>query len=505
MRFRPTALPCAFEFILVLLGVFVIVLVYLPIWTIIPFADDLAIIQGAEVGLFEGGYAGRIQFRPLEVLTIQSSFYLFNSPILVTIISFLGFLFCIGLVFWIARISDRNRPIVAVLAAAFFACHPANVSAIFQVDTISQQLASVFVLCGFAWYTFGPFDHKIKYHCVGAGLSLLALLSKEISAGAILALPLAAVLVQRFVRRSRPRVVAHRCLFSTAITIGLLLTYVSLRALSGATLTVEDGRYAFSDSPILVLKNAILLLGSMGYLGSTLEIFLLDSPIRLIVSVLLSAAVHVLALLGFVWLLIGHRQGDADRQSLIVMTAVALLLLASLFPAVLIKHVSELYAYLGVPFYSLLLGFFVYRGWERAVCWLALTTGWTRVLGSMFVASCCVWLLLAVSEKLAFAERMGLRSESLSEQIAGWYFEGETPLGSAVSCVATGGEPSKEHVYYSVFEMSDQELLRYAHAWVASRHAALVGRKSRHPTADQCQVMIEVGDDGHLRLRPVSP
>lgn len=479
-----------------LLGI-VLLAVYRPAWQIPPHADDFTLMMGALGGMTGGAYEGEYAFRPLELLFVQLSFFLQGDPQLAKVVSFAAFLLSIALLFWLAHRMQPSDVALPFVATGLFACHSINALAITHIDTLSQQLATLAALAMFAWYVFGPDARPARYHLVGAVLVLLALFSKEVSVGVVFALPLAVALVDLF-GRSRPLpAVRNRFLIVTA-TVGLAFAlYMGLRYWAGSILVVDDTleRYSLLEGgPLNILKNVVLLLGGVGYLGSTLEVFLLKDPARIAVSVALTLAFNGLALIGLVATVRSLRERQAQPAELAPLAAAGVMLGASLFPIAITGWPSELHAYLPAPFYALVAGFLALRGWRALRQRLSIAPKTLNRAGIVAFAAGCCWLLLGASEKVSWSAAVGARSHAFYQQLSAWY--ADAPPGRDLACVVED-EPGP---VYSVFAMSTYSLVQPMVHWLNYVHGPRLVMPTVPAAPEQCQVLIEV-DGAALRVR----
>jgi hypothetical protein len=471
---------------------------YWPSWTITPYADDFLLLIAVEAGIGGGAYAGQFMFRPLELLVLQLSYALTDGPGLARAISFVAFLASIALVFRLAMQIAPQLPALPFVATAVFACHPVNVATVAQIDTVSQDLATLTVLGAFAWYLLGPRHRPALYHGAGAALIVLALLSKEVVVGTMFALPGAVAMVDLWARSQPWPTVARRALAIGGVVLALFLIYLGLRGLAGAVLLVEEDyhRYTFASGPLNTLKNVVLLLGSAAWLGSTLDVFLTGDPLRRALSALVSLAVNGLAVAGLLVILRDFCQGLAERRSLVMIGAVALMLLASLFPVALTGWPSEVHSFLPVPFYALLVTFFALRGGAALAGCLRLSPRRAGALGLAALVLVGAWMLVGVRHKLDHAAAVSARSEAFLEQITAWYRTVDPAQGVRSGCVEEVAPPAR---VYSVYAMPSYALLQPIADWLNHRMGPRLLLPVVPDTVEDCGVVIEV-DGSSLRL-----
>lgn len=476
----------------------VLLAVYAPGWHLAPYADDLMVMIAAEVGITGGAYADEIMFRPLELFVLGLSFILTGTPELAKLANFAGLLLTAGMLFWLGRRLDPASRALPVVLAALFACHPGNVIAVSEIDTVSQQYATVCVVAVFAWYLFGPRQRPVGYHAVGAGLALLALLSKEAAVGAVFALPVAAAVVDLLGRAEPLRPTLRRALLALGCLSLVFAIYMGLRWAAGATLVADPQYPRYALDPFNLVRNAILLLGSVAYLGSTLEVFVLRAPWRVVVSGLLTLGVLGLAALGALGLLRERR--TVARRPAAVLGAACVMIVASLFPVALIGWPGELHGYLPRPFYTLVVGVLAVRGVAAIARRASLSGRAGAMLAGAGVVTLAGWMLFGVSEKLAYAAQPAARSEAFLAQMTAWYAARSTLAEPVVTCVLD--TEASETPVYSVYTPRSYSLVQPIADWLNHRHGRWLDLPPFPAPLESCRLVIEVEGD-RLALRAV--
>lgn len=476
-----------------ILGLLVLViLVYWPMWRIEPYADDFGVMALATSG-WERPYAGQHMFRPLELFAVRLSLFLNDDLVSVKAFSLGGFLVTIVILFVIARRLAPHGGALPFVASALFACHPINVSAVIQIDTVSQQFATVAVVTAFAWYLGGPESRGWLYHLVGAFLIAAALFSKEVTIGAVLTLPLAVILGDLFGRSRSWSDIRGKFILMLGYVGALLLIYLALRLSVGAAFfSAEQARYAFTLSPTNVMMYAVMVIGASAFIGSTLDLFLVDNPFGAAVSVILSVLFNGLAVFGLFTLLRTRSSWREERFSLSVITAAALLMFASVFPAMLTAWPSELHTYLPLPFYVLVASFLALRGWAslaRGFDWSPRLAALSGIAGT---AALCIWMLVAINQKLAHAEATGLRSRAFLHQITQWYRESKADPVPVTACFT---DSITSQTQYSIFAMKTYSLIHPITLWLNYSYRPWLHMPANPADAHDCQVSIEVAGD----------
>jgi len=432
------------------------------------FKYQRAIEQGFEIFRGEDFF-----FRPLEnfVHALNLSLVGPDSSILSLGVSLAGILISTCLVFAIARRLLPGRPVYPLLAAGYFALHSSAVSSVIQIDTISQQYATVFALGGLLWSISGPARGRALHFAGLVTLWFLCLASKETGFGLVCACPLAVL----FITGSSPRWARtsnrNLLLLGMGASALALAVYFLARSASDADLSLDrlmripDGdRYQPTINPITILGNTFQLVAVTSYIGSSLDFFpsirlprvLLSSSITLI-----AAVISLRGLSRLIWP--GASVTEQERRSRwATLSALLVLCGGSMVPAIALGKVSELYSYALLPFVALALAYLWVMGGERlpdfGLAWRV--TAWSAVLLA------AIWMAIGVKEKVDLAVRLSARSReifvALDRQI------GETPPGKQLTFCAEV-TPSREPEY-SIFFRSDPALAAQMLPYLSRRH-----------------------------------
>ena len=416
-------------------------------------------------------------FRPLERLVIWLNLRFFGDDSLVfsQIISLIGFLLCLWCVYDLSRFCCRRARWTPWIAAMFFACSPISVASVIQIDTLSQQYASVFTLlsCRFL----------LKSATIWPGLlaMFLAMLSKETAFGVLAALPAAALLLQA----PQPRASRKKLFATYAGAAALFGIYLLLRIILKIPFNYPGHhRYDFSFSPQHLVKNGIFFFGNLVYMGTSLDIFPSIHSVRLLISIAFTVVIALILGIGMRNLL---QSPFSPRPFL----GLILLMMAGFFPVGLLKSVSELYCYSAVPFWAMIVGMLAGQTLER----FGDIMRSRRILSIAFMAYTlllCSWMLRGSREKLAFRAELSRKSRQYFAETAA--FLNTLPDEPALLC---WNEPSlASQPRYSVFIMPDNYLLNYE---VVHFAAYVLGKPIRMPTADmknyRCDYEIRLAHD----------
>lgn len=415
--------------------------------------------------------------RPIERFAawLNLQWFGYESLIFCQIVGLFGFLFCLLCVYALSRHCFPKSRWTPWIAALTFICSPVCVASIIQIDTLSQQYASVFTLLSCLLL--------LKYDAVWPALItiFLAMLSKETVFGDLAALPLAALWLQ-----SPQRPVSRRKFVAVYAGIVILFgAYLLLRVFLGIPFT-DSGhrRYNFSLSPIRLIKNGMLFFGHLTYAGSSLDIFPSPDVVRIGISSLLTAI--SLFILG-----IGLCHAFRHSLPLRPLSGLLLLMIAGFFPVGLLKAVSELYCYSAAPFYAILAGGLAGRALDGVEDVIRFRRAVSIALIA-YAATLCGWLIWGTREKLAFRAELSRKSRQYFAETAA--FLNTLPDEPALLC---WNEPSlASQPRYSVFVMPDNYLLNYE---VVHFAAYVLGKPIRMPTADmqnyRCDYEIRLAQD----------
>ncbi len=412
-------------------------------------------------------------FRPLENFVHAVNLFLVgpDSNVVSLGVSMAGFLISACLIFAIARRLAPDRRAYPLLAAGYFAFHSSAVSSVVQIDTISQQYATVFALAALLWSISGSARGQSVHFAGLVLLWFLCLVSKETSFGLVFACPLAVLFLKEICPALERFSIRKLLLLGMSASVVALALYLLARSGSDANMTLdrimsirEGTRYRPSFNPIALFENAFQLTAVTSYLGSSLDVFPNIRLPRLVLSSSMTLVAAAISLWGLLGLVSGsYGVAEAERGSNRA-TLVALVLLCggSLVPTIAVGKLSELYSYALLPFVALTLGYLLTLGWERlsgsGLAWRA--APWVAVVGM------AAWMAVGVEEKVERAVRLSDRSReiflALEKQI------GETSPGKQLTlCPEKAGTAGPE---YSIFFRSDTALAAQMLPYLSRRH-----------------------------------
>ena len=288
-------------------------------------------------------------FRPLEYYTVQLNILLVgtNSTVVSHAVNLLFFAGSGWLVYRLYRLLfPKGHPLFALAAVLYFISRPQNVSSITDVD-VTSQIASIFFVLLLAYTELSnSTPDQFRSVIVRFLLFLLAMFSKESSAGLIAVLPFATALYQR--KFSWKRVVRYFLLFALVLVIYYLLNSLA----NGAWVPIQrktfpTGHYSLASTAFIALKNEFMLFFANFWTGSTLAFVPRLHPFRIMIGAVLFAALAIWAIRG--WL------APASRSNRPAQFALLLILPAATLPMALLEHVSELHSIMMAPFFAILL------------------------------------------------------------------------------------------------------------------------------------------------------
>jgi hypothetical protein len=402
---------------------------YWRMFFIPPYADDFTHIANAKLYGLNPFIPGLFFFRPLEAMLNGLNYKVFTFMPEITLgVSLLGLIASTWLIHAIAQklMNNRTDAIAALfppLAAILYMFHPIQAATVQQLDTVSQLLSSLFFLLCYRLLLDAP---NRGFWTVTGGyfaLVLLLFLTKEVAFGVAFALPM--VTLPGLQLHSEPAGQRKGTTFwrVVAATVLACAAYLCLRVYAGAAFQGQGGRYELHLYPARVLRNLALFVGSVAYMGNTVDWFVDRAIYHRVASSLLTAIVLLLAAIGIRRAfarerIVADRSLNGDWRWI---ASWAVLLAASMVPSVFSGWVSEQYSSLLVPCVALLLGYFVSLAaaslWNPAH---ATSTILARVaLGGLLVAF-LGWTSFSVHDKLAMAQALGRRSTSFLEALTAW-------------------------------------------------------------------------------------
>jgi len=454
---------CFFSLLFVALTV-----LYFRAFLVLPYGDDLLRLSNAATHGFDIQYEFE-KYRPIERLITAASYSLFGLRNTLGVLANLFGLFVSSFLVWkIARSFRPDSLAYPCTACVLFAFHSINVSAVFQIDTISQQYATVFALLAFYWYASCWQRSPLIYHGVGTLLLFLMLMSKEVATGIALALPIVVAVARGYAGAPGAGIPRRDLVLGICGSLLATLSFLYLwQTVCGFSMLSVGEDYGRAWSPLKSLKGMALLYGGVVYLGSTLDVLVKGDLTRIIVSGCMSIVLFVLSIGGLSAVV--RTRAPELRKGLAWSGAASAVALAASFPVCALKQPSELHGYLVVPFFALAATYFVDLGLLKAGSRLQLGTRPMHVIGVLLLAVYVAWMSHGTLEKLSLARQVGERSMQYLEQIVAW--QETLPEGKSEVCVVgdyLDNATSLES--YSVFVEENRDLIR----WVVDGHASVM-------------------------------
>lgn len=431
------------------------VLLYYPVFLTRPVFDDMGHVEFVAQQGWHLLHMGPHFFRPLERILLGLNWLYYGDNFwLVKAVALLAFVLTVSLVHDLAaRIVSPQLPWAPFVIATIFLVHPMHVSAVGKIDTLSEDLASVFALlvvrCAIAAAEAAPGTAGARTALYWAMWSvpavLLGMFSKEAFAGLAAMTPvLFAVALQARGRESRKTLTGLVAGLGVAAAI-----YFAARIASGFPLAgtpTPAARYELHFG-VNVPMNLAAEFVSIAFPGSTLALFArfdateiaVSSALLVMFLVFLQRRVRVTIAL---W---SEIQPERRRMMLIILLAT----IASLFPTCLIPElISENQTALPLPFLALL----------ALACPLALPLELDRrqrplqpIVLSCACSAAFVCLTLATSGKVLAAQQASDQAYRRGDQILAAFREHPTAVVTACFERSMRTEPVK----YGVFSVPD--------------------------------------------------
>ena len=403
-----------------LLVIFLVTAVlYLPAMDRWVIGDDFrnvewAVFDGFNVLADKGRY-----FRPIEnfvnalntqVLGVDHNFINYS-------INFLGLFCATVLVMVIARCIHPCQRFLPAIISSSFAFSSMGVSSVIQIDTVSQQYATVFSLAALAWFLVSKSDHLSVYRFVGALFCFLALISKESAFGFVFLLPFALVLLRGASNSAREQTPQEVFFLIAPAIAACVAVYLLVRMLTDSYWGGGSSPQGISLNPVTAIRNAVFTLAPTFYSGSTLDLFPTLQIHRIIFSIGLSLILAVCALTGLSTAYTNVRKSDllTNTGEFMQVSGLALLMFGSLFPVALLDdYLTELWIYGPLPFSMLLIWLLAARGWEVLSPKIGEVA---QPAAGVFLATLLAWLSFGVSEKVSHSLETSRESRLIYDTI----------------------------------------------------------------------------------------
>ena len=456
-----------------LLWIVLVSLLYYPTYHTFPYFDDTAHVEWVVAyGASFLHHPESPMFRPFERLIIGLSWKMpGNGFWFAKTFSLAVLLLKTWLVSVLGGMLLRDRhPLLRFAVPILFLLHPMHVASVIKIDTISENLASLFALAlalVVARLAFVP-DEELsngrvcRFALAAAALSLLGMLSKEAYLGVAAATPL---LVSVAALRERGKSKARFALLvASGLTVAAMTAYFLLRRQAGYTLAGGDAanRYRFHLG-LNFLLNAATSFGASLFPGSTLKIFVHFDLFYVLLSAALVLAAALLYLPGYLGFARCVRSGcarvAAEARVLLIFVIAAV---ASLVPSGLINGlISENQSEATIPF-VLMLAFFI-PAWmmDSATTdpsYAPLFAGSGRLAASsrrpaatmVVLAMITALMATATSEKVEAAHEMSRRAYAMGDEMMRDYLA--HPVSHYFLCIPPDSFVRRK---YSIFSLPD--------------------------------------------------
>lgn len=351
---------------------------------------------------------------------------------------------------WLWMINYGFTRLQAVLGSLFMLMSQANAMAVLSVDTISQVSSALFG-CVSLWLLCYPHDiskdsreqsHRTihrRYYILSIFTFVLALLSKETGI-AFFGMAFCILLYKNAKAMSR-FLWLRRTIIEIIPLVIIIAIYFGIRSmleLKGPTLS--SSRYGLHFG-LNIIQNFCMFIFQTFLPASSVDAFVAFK----------SREIFILSMIIVGWLIFvgAVAYGLLHVKRYYMLSLMSMCAIISLFPPMLIKHVSELYLYNAMPFFACLVG----AGLGKLID----LTKEKRVLCGIVVISIALILnmnILAIQDKARLMTINGEKAELYLSRIIP-YLE-EVDQGHELLLL----NPMPEGVEYSVFLMSGFNVLR---------------------------------------------
>jgi hypothetical protein len=362
----------------------------------------------------------------------------------------------------------------ASLAASFMALSQANAFALLSNDTLSQ-VAGTFFGCLSLWALVhsrapGRNASRIGFYAISVLSFALALLSKETTAS-FFPILVCAILFAEYRRGHIGSWIKSVFLNTTPFAV-VFLGYLLVRFAIGANSpSFGSGNYNF-DVGLNVPWNLLLDLFALAVPISTVRAFEAFTGGETTAAVLIIvSSVLFLSLVAYgLWL----------RRHDLKIAAAMIFLIGSAFPMVFMNHVSELYVYNSMPFFSVLVGIGIGTVLEHC----------RRQYVKQMIAVCFGLVLLshvaAIREKAVLMEENGQRASRLLAALGPYI--AQVPRSGALLLV----NPANRGLEYAVYLMPGFKVLEFEETFIKKTY----GRED---------IDLEIVEEADLALRKMTP
>lgn len=437
-------------------------------------------------------------FRPIErfINAVNISLLGIDNLFISHLAGLTGFIATVFLVYALASRLIINTPNGAFFAALWFAVSPANVMSIVQLDTLSQQFATLFTLLALILLLkYLEVDEKnmraqIGYYVSFLLVALLSLASKETSVGQISVLPIAAMLMNPHktlnIRWYNKRGIRTLIIIYLGIT-AVFIIYLAARVANAITFFQPNTQYRMSLKLGTMIKNFILLETNGFYTGSSLDIFPQPHIYRILFS--FGLLLSVLLISGFgIYQLLKKENLQSFKTNPFWRHSIALIILifAGSFPTIMIQKVGELYTYAITPFAIILLGMLLDNGIQQLI---KQGHRYQKFIVQGLLIILLVWLSFGTLEKISHIITTYDKSNNFFKQAVTWMENRQEPTFLCIS--RTKEKPPQG---YSSIIVPDEEIAIYTLWFARYLHKERI-ILSGTDTNDNCQCYVAVQSD----------
>jgi hypothetical protein len=426
-------------------------------------------------------------YRPIELMVltvVQTWFGTATLPIHLLVLLCHILLTC--LVYY-ASIELGFSKLQGLLAGAFMLVSQANALAVLSNDTLSQVAGTLFGF--YSLWSFYRFQVANKLNSDATTTdplylyiaSLLffsvSLWMKETSLSFLLA-----VIILAFISAPRDKqFILHKKVLVVLPYVFITVIYILIRSL--AVSAQADDRYTFSVGYNVIINLALTLYSA----------FLPISTVSLFSAFADGNTFFVVAITGMTITLMAIIILGVIRASTPSISMVLIILtFTNMFPMVVFKHVSELYAYNSMPAISMLFGIGLMTCAKQFIQRKLSKVAFVSLLVLLFASQ-----VVSIQQKAHLMKENGQKASSLVRQIIPYVHS--VPVNGTLILL----NPANTRPEYSVFLMNDFNVLKYGtniisslsgrndiHIWIVSEQ-----ERARLPIPSASLILSLLGND----------
>lgn len=375
-------------------------------------------------------------FRPLEMflLAVLQHAYPENTWPIHVMHLFVHLLFSTLIMIWMRR--QGFSRFSSTLAFGIMALSQANSHAVSSLDTISHIISTLFGYTAIILFVGSIKDRtRFRYplYFTSIFLTLLAILSKETAMFIIPSVFMLAILYLIKYRCTKPREIIRLLLLCTPFLLIAVAFMILRMQLNLKAAAIGSDRYNIGLG-FNIVKNLIMSLFQALQPHSSVNLYfdIVNSHwINVAAVTLFSGILAALSIWGI--FLSKHRM---------LSVLLVLMLPVSMFPTILLNHISECYVYSTMPLISILIGIGLGELSERYNNLLCKTAILCLISGFL------IWNSISVFSKSTLLYQNGLEAEKLLDKIKPYY--SEIPVNGKLILINPNTSNKTEYSIYKI-------------------------------------------------------